>query len=105
PEGGWVEVDLRTSEGRLILSVSDSGKGISDEHLHKVTDAFFQVNGVMARREGGVGLGLAIARSFVEANNGRLEISSQVGVGTVVNMIFPSRLVVMKDTTVPEPVA
>lgn len=103
-EGGWIEVGLQTGEDQLTVSVSDSGKGISAENVDKVTDAFFQVNGVMTRREGGVGLGLAISRSFVEANAGRLEIASKVGVGTVVSMIFPSRLVVMTDTTIPVPV-
>ena len=104
-EGGWVDVGLQADQDKLTVSVSDSGKGISAENVDKVTDAFFQVNGVMTRREGGVGLGLAISRSFVEANAGRLEITSKVGVGTAVRMIFPSRLVVMADTNTSVPVS
>lgn len=99
-DGGWIEVGLKMDSDELVLSVADSGRGISVEHVNKVTDAFFQVSEVMTRREGGVGLGLAIARSFAEANKGRLEISSEVGVGTIVSMVFPSQLVVMADTSI-----
>ncbi|MNT82905.1 Alkaline phosphatase synthesis sensor protein PhoR [compost metagenome] len=63
----------------------DSGIGISQEHLHKVKDRFFQVN----HQGGGTGLGLAISQQLVELHQGQMDIHSELGVGTTVSVSLP----------------
>lgn len=87
PEGGWIKVGSREvppadpgGRPRFLLEVSDSGIGIAPDALDRVFAAFEQGNEETTRRYGGLGLGLAISRSIVEAGGGRLRGTSE-GVG------------------------
>jgi signal transduction histidine kinase len=73
--GGEAEASM------LELLVEDSGIGIAREHHHRIFDAFYQVDSSSTRAYGGVGLGLTIARSFVEAHGGRVRVESARGQG------------------------
>jgi two-component system, LuxR family, sensor histidine kinase DctS len=66
-----VEIDLRqeTALGEVVLSVADTGPGVSEDALASIFNAF------VSRKEGGMGMGLAICRSIVEAHHGRIEVS------------------------------
>ncbi|KGE17265.1 sensor histidine kinase [Paenibacillus wynnii] len=75
----------RFSETEAIMTVRDAGIGISEEHLSRVRDRFFQVDAL----NGGTGLGLAISQQLVELHNGRLEMNSELGKGTEVIVILP----------------
>ncbi|MDQ0194769.1 sensor histidine kinase [Paenibacillus wynnii] len=75
----------RLSETEAIMKVRDAGIGISEEHLLRVRDRFFQVDAL----NGGTGLGLAISQQLVELHNGRLELNSELGKGTEVTVILP----------------
>lgn len=90
PRSGTVEISAtRRENGWLAISVSDTGSGIPPEMLSRVTEPFGAVEDVYARKRGGVGLGLAITKSFVEHHAGRLEIESEPGQGTRVHLLFP----------------
>lgn len=78
-----------SKEGTVTLSaqpcgftVTDTGEGISAEHLAHLGERFYRVDSARARTGGGTGLGLAISRAIVEAHGGTLEIESEVGKGT-----------------------
>lgn len=86
PEGGRVEVAWRAEGGALQVAVSDQGPGIPPESLPHVFGAFWQASG--AERQG-VGLGLWIARSIVEAHGGQIWVDSRPGVGTVFRFSVP----------------
>ncbi|AKF04062.1 hybrid sensor histidine kinase/response regulator [Sandaracinus amylolyticus] len=91
PAGGrvWLAVQ-RESEGMLSLSVSDRGEGISAEFLPYVFERFRQADGSFARRHGGLGLGLAIARSIVEQHGGTIDARSEgLGRGSTFTVRLP----------------
>jgi len=69
--------------------VTDTGCGISAEHLPHLCERFYRADASRARVEGGSGLGLAICKSLVEENGGRMQITSEVGKGTTVRVILP----------------
>jgi PAS domain S-box-containing protein len=74
PEGGRVEVRLEGRDGEAFIQVSDTGQGIEPELLPRLFEAFWQ--GDPVRRRGGLGLGLTIVRTLVEAHGGRVEVES-----------------------------
>ncbi|MEK3715499.1 sensor histidine kinase [Paenibacillus sp. FSL R7-0333] len=75
----------RLSGTEMAVTVRDSGIGISEAHLARVRDRFFQVDAL----NGGTGLGLAISQQIVELHNGKLEMDSELGKGTQVTVILP----------------
>ncbi|MBX6770311.1 MAG: histidine kinase [Chloroflexi bacterium] len=87
PAGGEIRLTARPHDRVVGLVVADTGEGIPPEHLPRVFDRFYVVDG--ARRRGGSGLGLAIAKSLVEAQHGTIVITSQVGRGTRVEVTLP----------------
>jgi PAS domain S-box-containing protein len=76
PEGGRVAVRLLQTESDLELSVSDQGRGISEDFLPHVFEPFRQEHAGTKRWHGGLGLGLAIVRHLVEAHDGRITAAS-----------------------------
>lgn len=71
------------------LAVSDESEGIPPEHLPRLTERFYRVDSARSRSLGGTGLGLAIVKHVVERHRGRLDIESEVGVGTTVRVRLP----------------
>ena len=88
--GGAVTVEAHQVSGdRVGLSVTDTGVGISPQHLPRVFDVFYQVDGSSTREFGGAGLGLAIVKSYVEAHGGEVGVESTVGKGTTTTIVLP----------------
>lgn len=80
--GGWVKLNGRIEKNGVAITVSDSGKGIPQQHLEKVFDRFYKVDdGSRAARKGS-GLGLSIARGLVESHHGSIQLVSEEGKGT-----------------------
>ncbi|MBU2559861.1 HAMP domain-containing histidine kinase [archaeon] len=82
--GGEVHIETayNEEEGFAQISVTDTGIGIPEEHMEKVFERFYQIDGSTTRRYGGVGLGLTITKRIVEILGGELRVESVVGKGT-----------------------
>jgi two-component system sensor histidine kinase BarA len=90
PAGGSVTVAAEALPGRRIaLRVVDTGIGIPEEHVERVFDVFYQVDGSSTREYGGAGLGLAIVKSYVEAHGGEVTVASTPGKGSVFSLVLP----------------
>jgi signal transduction histidine kinase len=86
PDGFSPEIHLRPG---LMLAVEDHGIGIEPEQLEQIWERFYQVDGSSRRRFGGLGLGLAIARSIVLAHEGKIWAESEVGRGSTFKVLLP----------------
>lgn len=88
--GGRINVALELLPGRHFeVRVSDTGIGIPADQIGQVLKPFFQVDGGMARKGDGVGLGLALVDKFVQTHGGSLDIESKLGQGTTFIVRFP----------------
>ncbi|WP_242392081.1 ATP-binding protein [Anaeromyxobacter oryzisoli] len=106
PAGGSVVVRGEALGGeRLAIHVTDSGIGISEEHLAKVFEVFFQVDGSTTREYGGAGLGLAIVKSYVEAHGGEVQVRSAPGAGSTFTVVLPIRSAAAGPLVTPVPSA
>lgn len=77
-------------ERRIVLSIQDSGIGISPELIESITQPFWQRPGAMTSSREGVGLGLAIVKTHVEAHEASMDVDSTPGSGTIVTITFPA---------------
>lgn len=66
----------------VVLKVADNGTGIPEKDIVKIYDRFFRSDTHRARNQGGYGLGLSIVKSIIDSNEGKIEVESQVGLGT-----------------------
>jgi len=89
PEGGRVDLRLRTEQRAILIGVSDTGPGIAADDLPHVFDRFYRADKSRSREGGGSGLGLAIARSIVETHGGRIWAESEIGRGTTIAFTLP----------------
>ncbi len=89
PHGGRIEVRLWREGDRLYCTVKDRGIGIAEEMQSKVFRRFYQVNGTMTRRYGGMGIGLAIVREVITSVGGDVWLESRPGEGTTVGFWLP----------------
>jgi signal transduction histidine kinase len=100
PAGGTITISGEAMpDERIAIRVADTGIGIAEEHVEKVFDVFYQVDGSSTREYGGAGLGLAIVKSFVEAHGGTVSVRSTVGTGTVFTLTLPLRSSVVPSLT------
>ncbi len=91
PRGGRVKIVARQVDYRVMVSVMDTGIGISKEDLARLAQPFQQVESQLAKTQQGTGLGLALSKSLIELHEGRFEIASEPGRGTTVSFILPIR--------------
>jgi signal transduction histidine kinase len=90
PEGGRVDVRATVADGRVEVSVTDTGVGIAPEDQEAAFEEFRQV-GAADRKLEGTGLGLALSRKFIELHGGRIWVESQVGRGSTFTFTLPLR--------------
>ena len=108
PEGGAVvleakpgELDAGGPEGlgaalftlsrpAVVLKVRDAGMGIPEENLSRIFDAFYQVDAGTTRAHGGAGLGLSIVKQLVDGHEGKIEVTSVLGEGTIFTVTLPA---------------
>lgn len=91
PEGGSVMISCKLDDlGRPVLSVSDTGIGMSDDELTLALSQFGQVDGGLNRKNEGTGLGLPLTMGLIQIHGGEVEINSEKGKGTIVQITFPA---------------
>ncbi len=89
PGGGTVTVRAWDDRSKVYVSVTDEGIGIPTEHLGRIFERFYQVNGSTKRRFGGVGIGLAVVCEIVEAHGGKVTVESELGKGSTFTIWLP----------------
>ena len=89
PRGGKITVAVEDRPAEVLISVSDTGRGIPPEELPRIFERFYRGEQSRSRRSGGAGLGLAIAKQLVEAHGGRIWAASEVDRGTTVCFTLP----------------
>ncbi len=88
--GGEVRVrSARASNGKIRITVTDTGIGIPSEHLGRIFERFYRVDRARSRELGGTGLGLSIVRHVVERMNGTVSAESQLGKGSTFAILLP----------------
>jgi signal transduction histidine kinase len=87
---GAIEVGIDRSDGKVTVSVSDSGIGIAPEELEGIFERFRRGGNATEMNEEGLGLGLPVAKAIVEAHKGTIEMRSKVGEGTTVLVTLPA---------------
>lgn len=86
--GGTVEVAISSQENSASITVKDSGIGIPPEHQARIFERFYRVDKSRSKESGGTGLGLSIVKHAVQYLNGKIELQSSLGQGTVIQIIF-----------------
>jgi signal transduction histidine kinase len=91
PPGGSVRVTAEAIDGSAKIAVSDTGAGIAPEDQETIFEAFRQVGSDVTRKREGTGLGLALARRFVELHGGTIGVQSAPGKGSTFTVKLPIR--------------
>jgi two-component system, OmpR family, sensor histidine kinase ResE len=89
PTGKTVRVLMIEEQNQIRVAVQDEGEGIPKEALPFIFDRFFRVNKARTRKDGGMGLGLAIVRQIVETHGGTIKVESEMGKGTTFWFTLP----------------
>nr|WP_272955423.1 ATP-binding protein [Pedococcus badiiscoriae] len=90
PSGGRATIGAAQADGRVVVTVADTGIGIPEKDLPQLFGRFFRASNATAAAIPGTGLGLAIVRAIVEGHGGELQISSVEGEGTVIRVVLPT---------------
>jgi K+-sensing histidine kinase KdpD len=89
-KGSKIMVGAKSSDGMVVINVTDRGQGIPSNQLDKVFERFYRGDSVVSGRKDGIGLGLAICRALVEAHGGRIWVESEIGRGSEFNFSLPA---------------
>lgn len=90
PSGGSVRVHAARRQGAVVLTVADTGLGVSEEDQRNLFRAFFRTTNPEALRERGTGLGLTIVASIVDRHDGQVDVRSRLGEGTTFTVTLPA---------------
>lgn len=96
PDEGEVTLSWHISNGQGVFSVQDSGIGIGQNHIPRLTERFYRVDSSRSRETGGTGLGLAIVKHVLNRHQAHLKIESRAGEGSCFNVLFPENRIVSK---------
>ena len=90
PEKGGVSVDLAYSMQQVVLTIADTGTGISAEDLSLIWERFYKVDKAHTRENQGTGLGLSIAKEIMDRHGAKVLVTSELNVGTTFVIQFPA---------------
>jgi signal transduction histidine kinase/ligand-binding sensor domain-containing protein/DNA-binding response OmpR family regulator len=104
PKGGTINIDLQATDKLYILplvnktepikvveiSISDTGVGIAQEEVERIFERFYQAKNLNNGYYGGTGIGLEVVREFVNLHKGKIEVESEVGIGSKFKIILPA---------------
>jgi two-component system phosphate regulon sensor histidine kinase PhoR len=88
-KSGEILISWGLQDGEPVFSVQDSGIGIEQRHIDRLTERFYRVDRSRSRETGGTGLGLSIVKHILIRHQAKLEIRSELGVGSTFSAIFP----------------
>ena len=94
PKGGQIKLSWYLNNNEAVFSVADTGIGIDQIHLDRLTERFYRVDRSRSRETGGTGLGLSIVKHILTRHNARLEVTSELDQGSVFSAIFPSTRII-----------
>ncbi|MGB7432908.1 MAG: ATP-binding protein [Ahrensia sp.] len=89
-DNGHVRIRARKVDQSVVISIQDTGCGISEKNLKRIGQPFEQVQSQLSKNHSGSGLGLAIAKSLVVLHGGTMKIKSRLGIGTIVSIRLPA---------------
>jgi two-component system phosphate regulon sensor histidine kinase PhoR len=98
PEGGDIYISWQLNDGQAVFGVRDTGIGIEQKHIVRLTERFYRVDRGRSRDTGGTGLGLAIVKHILNRHKARLEITSELGVGSTFSIVFTKSRTMQKDS-------
>lgn len=87
-EEGKMSVSMKKQQGKIEISIKDTGMGIPQEDIERIFERFYRVDKARSRKLGGTGLGLSIAKELMLLHGGDIQIESKVGQGTIVLLTF-----------------
>lgn len=87
-EGGKADVTVKPVKGKIYLCVEDNGIGISKEHQERIFERFYRVDKSRSKSTGGTGLGLAIVKHIIQQHGAHMELTSEKGKGTKIEIEF-----------------
>lgn len=96
PDGGEIHITWKMRNNQAIFSVRDNGIGIEQQHIDRLTERFYRVDRSRSRETGGTGLGLSIVKHILTRHQAKLEITSELGVGSTFSEVFPKVRTVQK---------
>ena len=99
PKGGEIFITWSLINEQPVFSVRDTGIGIEQQHIDRLTERFYRVDRGRSRETGGTGLGLSIVKHILIRHQAKLEISSEIGVGSTFNVVFPKARIMHKQVT------
>lgn len=91
-EDGFILLKGKVLSNGYEIKVVDNGRGIPEQEIDRITEAFYMVDKSRSRKEGGAGIGMALCQKIVTLHQGILQISSKKGEGTVVQIVFPDKV-------------
>lgn len=91
-EGGFILMKGRKLPQGYEIKVVDNGRGIPQEEIDRITEAFYMVDKSRSRKEGGAGIGMALCQKIITLHQGELKIDSKLGEGTVMRLYFPEKV-------------
>ena len=102
PDGGRIRLQwVARADGGGTVEVIDTGIGIARDHLPRLTERFYRVDGSRSRETGGTGLGLSIVKHVMQRHGGTIEVDSVPGAGSTFRLAFPAARVRRSNVTVP----
>ncbi len=90
-DNGEVAVSFSQNGDKHLISIEDTGEGISNEHMHRIFERFYRTDRARSQEIGGIGLGLAIVKHLARLHAGEISVSSNLGKGTVFTIELPKK--------------
>lgn len=97
PQGGEIKLMWRMRGDEAVFSVKDSGIGIEQKHIDRLTERFYRVDRSRSRETGGTGLGLSIVKHILTRHQAKLEVQSVLDKGSTFSVVFPKNRVIIKQ--------
>ncbi len=97
PDGGNIFLKWEVRNHEAVFSVTDTGLGIEQKHIDRLTERFYRVDRSRSRETGGTGLGLSIVKHILSRHQARLEVESEFGKGSTFSAVFPKARIVNKQ--------